>query len=83
MSGRFKISLLLAFLITAPSLMSFSNGMVDATTVLERFLLALVAAFVANGIVASVVAYYRIDNLRKSQELKRMETLNALEDRAP
>ena len=72
MSGRFKISLLLAFLITAPSLMSFSNGMVDATTVLERFLLALVAAFVANGIVASVVAYYRIDNLRKSQELKRM-----------
>ncbi len=83
MSGRFKISLLLAFLITAPSLMSFSSGMVDATTVLERFLLALVAAFVANGIVASVVAYYRIDNLRKSQELKRMETLNALEDRAP
>ena len=67
MSLRFKLTVLLALVVTIPSIVEFSNGYLSITSLLERLLVTLVVAFVAVGVLSAVIAAYRIENLQRDR----------------
>ena len=67
MSLRFKVTVLLALVVTIPSIVEFSNGYLSITSLLERLLVTLVVAFVAIGVLSAVIAAYRIENLQRDR----------------
>ncbi len=67
MSLRFKVTVLLALVVTIPSIVEFSNGYLSITSLLERLLVTLVVAFVAVGVLSAVIAAYRIENLQRDR----------------
>jgi ribose/xylose/arabinose/galactoside ABC-type transport system permease subunit len=67
LSLRFKATVLLALVVTIPSIIEFSNGYLSITSLLERLLVTLVVAFVAVGVLSAVIAAYRIENLQRAQ----------------
>ncbi len=76
MSGRVKLTILMAIICAVPSIIEFSKGYLVLSALLFHILIALLFSVVAMSFLSTIVAIFHVQNIERVKR-KRLSELSA------
>lgn len=67
MSGRFKLTMLIALICSTPSLFEFMKGYLVLSDLLTHVLIALLFSVIAMSFLSTIVALFTVQNIQQSR----------------